>query len=1223
MNLTYQNFPKGWLPSEDAVNGDPSGLLRMDNLRIDKEGVIGLIDGIQTVTASFSDFVSAMYSKIIGSTEYLWSATGYTSSTITRGTGFFGGTSLIVSGGGAPSGPASFTDALGYVLCTAGNLRTKDPILSAPTPLGIVTPPSPIVSLNSQTSLSMPCPDEIVIGTGTSPELTVDSTTFEGQMCSSTNLNIDTTAIGGVPSNDIGLDLIQFPFTVVDKPSDVIDKIQVDFLLDGDPSDPSTYENYYSVLLQAEWIPKGQNTQGLVKFNRYNAVRLGADQTLDWKAIIGIRFLVVATEAVTVKFGDLTLIGGADSGLNGIYEYLQVDVQTNGGKYLSKSPVSPLAHALDGTTQFTLINGSVRIRPVTPNILVNEHWWYRRAAPGIVGVNTVTGGQLTQSVLNQFYFVGRSDVGADFTDSSTDNEVIQLNADGSLLPNLFLQTLNTLDSVNGLQNPIYGMEGLYNERVLYMGASDIYLSDRLNPDAIDTRFTLRPSGDTAEKNLWLKKITNDLLLLGTTKDLYEIRGTLIDLPDGSIDARIVSLGEKFPPLCSDVCWFNGALFYVTADGLRTTNGGSSVNISPQLRALFKDLVFGGGLASPVQVHGVPSVAIYGDNQVPYSIAAAYQSIYFIVPLDDGTRRIFVFDTITKTYGLRFLDPVKLYSTAGGELFAAFGSSASNRVLALEAIAGYGVDGVANIPIKLRTVFNSNGQPRNRKDTFTLKLVLDTGGVDIGVEIQKNGIGVTELDETGWVSLGNVSASGLTTVYLNLSAANVTLGFRYALQLTSTGFGLKTFKLYEATIEYEPRPEQVNYLRILPTNVGTISRKRWTAFAFVIDTLGNNIQFTPYLDNVAWSISDTFSTGTKLTYIYYFKSDAIATDIGGILMGGTGSSGVFEFYQIDLNECVSEKLPPPVKYLLIPPDNYGTPNRKRHTSYKFQIFTRGASVGFIPVLDGVQYAQATYSTTAKRTVEYFFTPGDIIGIDIGGILESLDDTPFEFYGNIRPQTIEVLPDRLKYLRVPNSNFGVSARKRIRTLPILIDTYGEDIEVIPIVDGVEGTPQTINTNGKQTAYYYFDTDSFGTDYGLIIDGNDNIFEFYQLLRPETVEVLPVPKVFDQLGPFRFDKIGKLFGFRVRLIQVGAVTAMPWAIYDDISPTIDTNSNQLASGSITVFPGYDNTYEVQLEKNVNLTVGRLVLGPVASPFHRYDIKIKVQESGMQGDSKWLTIR
>ena len=645
--------------------------------------------------------------------------------------------------------------------------------------------------------------------------------------------------------------------------------------------------------------------------------------------------------------------------------------------------------------------------------------------------------------------------------------------------------------------------------------------------------------------------------------------------------------------------------------------------------------------------------------------------------------------------------------------------------------------------------------------------------------------------------------------------------------------MTTFKLYEYTIEYEPRPEQLDYLRILPTNLNTIARKRWITFAFIIDTLGNAITFSPYLDNTMWAISSTVNTGTKLTYIFYFATEAIATDIGGILQGG-----VFEFYGIALEECISEKLPAPAEFLVIPANNYGTPNRKRHTSYKYQINTRGQNVRFTPIIDGqsyipsvvntvvkqtvehffaqsegdvtgidiggtlaslvgptpfefygtitpqnvevlpdrleyykilannygtpnrkrhtsykfqlysygypvlftpivdgVSYTPTTFTTGIKKTVEHFFTQGegDVIGIDIGGILQSVAQPPqpfefygtvvpqqieqlpdrleyfvipannygtpnrkrhtsykyqintngspvqftptvdgipytpsivntpskrtvehfftqgegdvigidaagtlqsfygipFEFYGTVIPQKIEQLPDRLEYFRIPNNNFEIAAPKRLRTIPIVIDTYGQNVLFTPIVDGVN-LPQTtvLNSTGKKTLYHYFGTDVFGTDYGGVLQsaGGTNPlvpFEFYGFGTPENVEILPVPKKFDQLGPMRFDKIGKLFGFRVRLIMNGSTTSMPYAIYGDPSATNPTNLNPIYSNSFPVNPTIDDVYEIQLPKSINTDVFRLVLGPTADSFHRYDVRVKVIASGMQSEAKWIPIR
>jgi hypothetical protein len=438
-----------------------------------------------------------------------------------------------------------------------------------------------------------------------------------------------------------------------------------------------------------------------------------------------------------------------------------------------------------------------------------------------------------------------------------------------------------------------------------------------------------------------------------------------------------------------------------------------------------------------------------------------------------------------------------------------------------------------------------------------------------------------------------------------------------------GTAIEEFHLYEFTLEYDPRPEQVNYLHIPNINLGTFARKRFTNFAFVIDTLGGDVTFTPYVDNVAKTAS-TVNRAQKLTHIHYFTSETLGTDIGGILVSPSGNP--FEYYGPNLEEIVSEKLPTPVKFLVIPASDYGSPNRKRHTSYKFQIITSGGNVLFTPIVDGVSYATSVANTSTKRTHEHFFDPSlDIVGIDIGGTLESTDDTEFEYYGVIVPQQIELLPPRLKSLYINTNNFGVSAKKRLRTLPLVIDTGAQRVAFTPIVDNNPYPTVNFTSIRKTTLNYYFTSDVFGTDFGGILESlDDTAFEFYGFGNPENVETLPVAKKYDQLSPLRFDKIGKLFGFRVRLIIAGTDTvSMPFKIESEAHNVWPTYGTELYSGSFPVVPGVDDVYEVQLPKNVNGTMFRIVLGPTDDPFHRYDLLAKVSLSGMESDSKWMPTR
>ena len=1226
-------------------------------------------------------------------------------------------------------------------------MRTKDVVGGTQLPLGLKTPGGGsfrgTATATSQSTLNIDTSNVVVQeGTGGSGSfdiggqtvvgmgVTVDSNTLEGVLVAVLG-GMDTTNIGGNQSSNLSQDIFQCQYSLqggVVSPNAVINTIVIQVLLDPNPADATSYQNYYTFTVDTSTLanpalnnPVTGSGPNQISIQRGLFIRVGTNSQLDWTTVTGIRVTSALTTFDVWAITGIQFVGGSTGQLNGVYNYVQVDVNNN-GQYVAMSapglpfycinPNSPSMNNID----VTVINGSVNLSGVTPlDPQVNEIWFFRIAASN-VGL-TSTGASGNASTLGQYYFVGKS-TGASFKDTLSDDQIIEI----GITLNPFLQTLLASDP-NSINDTIYGIEGLIFGRMLYMGVSNIYISDFLNPDAIDSRYTLKPSGDANEKNLFIRKIANGALILATTRDLYEVTGTFNPLPNGTIDVTIIPIGDAYPPLSQEHVQTQGGIFYIGSDGIRFTTGQHSQNVSPQLQYLFQGQVR----------HLVPPFLVSAGNTARYAITAGHNRIYAAIPCIDGTRRLIIYDVSTNLYSLRYTDPIALHSTPSGEVLAGYDVSFTpagiGAVYQLETGQGTGINsanGAEGYNVYLTTVFDANGQPRNRKDTFTLKLIMDTGGSSVTVSIQKDGIGVQHGGAQVWVSLGNFSANGQTTIYIPLNAVNVTLGFRYAIKIQDVSL-LTTFKLYEMTIEYDPRPEQLDYMRIQPSNLGTISRKRIVNYAFVIDTLGNNITFTPYIDNSNTGIapaSSVVNTPAKQTYIHYFTQEQIGTDINGILSGG-----VFEFYGLNTEEIISEKMPVPVKYLVIPANNYGTPNRKRHTSFKFQINTRGDNVSFTPILDGVSYAPQTFNTTVKQLVEYFFnsSTGDVTGRDIGGILQSVDDvTPFEFYGVITPQQIEQLPDRLLYFiipvtdygtpnrkrhtsykfsintngaqvvftpildgiaydtltfstagrrtveyffntshgdvigidvggtlsatgstpfefyqtvvpqqvetlpprleffRIPNNNFGVAARKRVRTIPIVIDTYGFNVTFTPIVDGVLLTPTILNTLGKTTTYHFFATDVFGTDFGGTLSDAINPFEFYELGQPENVETLPVPKQYDQLGPIKWDRIGKVFNIRVRLITNGSMTNMSLTLYGDNNPSNPTyGGSPLYNTQFQVVPGTDQVYEIQLPKSINTTMCRITLGPFSPSFHRYDMQIRVSLSGMETDAQWMPLR
>jgi hypothetical protein len=1188
MNLTKTNWPLGYTPSEDPVNGNPQGLLRMDNCYLDELGVLSLVRGIQQISPTLQTFPFRIYSKILSAnTEAIWATLGITSNSIIRSAkGDFSDTVTIGNG----SDKGAFGDCLGEVICFAGVTRLKDDS-STVLPLGLITPLVPSITNVSQPTLNLTGVYTAEVGTLEASDsnsiymkLTPDN--VQGIALNTLAGAVNTEFVGGGAGTDPNTDSIQINFTP-DDPTQIT-TIRLEFL---------SGNNAYQFNFDPTTLSQGPQQLTVLSTTRGNFKLFGRDSLHNWSNITAVRFTIQSNTQQNIDVGNIIFSGGIQGQLTGKYTYIQVNVRDN-GFYQAKSPAgSP-------TNIVNVLNGNVVITPNTVETQVNQIWFYR-------------GG----GTLDQYYKVGQTTPGVPFTDNLSDADLIEEN--DFLNPFLVSVVSNDPNGV-GLQDNIYCVEGLFYNRMLYMGIGFIYVSDELNPDAIDSRFTIKAFGDPSEKNLWIKKLTNNVCILGTSKNNYEITGTFQLLPDGSIDITINPLGENHPPITDNVCASQGTIWYMAADGIRVMNGSNSDSFSIPLRLLFQ---------------GEERVAIKPfviSSFADYPMCIGKTRLYCSIPSIDGTQRLFVYDLINKYWRFQYTNPIALFATQTDRVLLGYEQFQGAGGLISQLDVGQGFTDNTNtqiggFPLDFRTVFDNNNQPRNRKDTFTMKLIVDTGNLPCSVYIGKDKNDAVNSDYQ-WV--GDFQTQGETTVYFPLN--NFSLGFRYSVRIVdkntgtnSSGPALLKFKLYELTIEYDPRPEQLDFLRIQPSNLGTISRKRIVNYAFVIDTLGNNITFTPLIDNSNTGIlplNRVFSTPTKQTYIYYFTQEQIGTDISGILSGG-----VFEFYGLNTEEIISEKMPVPCEYLIIPNNDYGIPNRKRHSSYKFQINTRGNPVIFTPKLDGVLLTPKSYTTTEKRIVEYFF-PSDTIAIDVGGILQStVDGSPFEYYGTIIPQQVEQLPPRLTYYRIPNDNFGVASNKRVRTIPLVIDTYGKPVIFNPFVDGLSpgDTPAVFQTSGKTTVLYYFDKDSFGIDYGgeLIAQDQSQPFEFYGFGDIEKVETLPVGKLFDQLGPIRFDKIGKIFAIRFRMIVTGndplVTQQFPVVLFGDDSPTLFANTNPLFSTTLDTFPGIDYVYEIQLPKSVNTDILRITLGPVDFPFYRYDCTIRVSASGMESDSKWIPLR
>ena len=632
MNLTRNNWPAGWVPAEDAINGDPNALLRADNLTTDKSGAIGLVDGSKFL-AALSDSVGAIFSRTIEGKEYFWIGTGSGSVRYDQSwTGPVDLTAVPGSGAIGTAGLSAFGDAFGATIGINGAFRVKDsgPNLGA-FPLGILTPvdkvgngPTGIVNPQQPTSV-LPSNYFIIQGTTASgsggfavaPDLTIST----GIIIAVPPFTLDTTNIGGFgQASNINNDIIQLPFSVTSPGQQVaqiqlsnlqaqlfadelslqanptsaylqakvladqqqiavaqasvttvsvdlsdVNSVAIYFLLDGDPTNRTTWRNFYIYTFSgADTFTTGSQSTTL-SIDRGSFTRIGNNSLLDWTKVISV--VIVASDGILgpICIGPISIIGGPTGQVNGVYNYAQVSVNNN-GVYLAKSPMSPLA--VNATSQtgldnnFSVINGSVTLFVIGNDPQANEYWFYRRSSAPPLPLIQTQDYRLT-TLLYGLAICWKSDRRCGtFLDTLSDQQVIQLNIDGSLLPNPYLQTLCFCRSSGRPPKATLRCGGIVQWKMLYMDTNNIYISDFLNPDAIDPRFTLKPSGDGTEVNLWIKKLTNNVIILGTTKDLYEITGTLTVAPDGTIDAQIIAIGEAYPPISLDVCNDNGGLYYI-------------------------------------------------------------------------------------------------------------------------------------------------------------------------------------------------------------------------------------------------------------------------------------------------------------------------------------------------------------------------------------------------------------------------------------------------------------------------------------------------------------------------------------------------------------------------------------------------------------------------------------------------------------------------------------
>ena len=1019
-------------------------------------------------------------------------------------------------------------------------------------------------------------------------------------------------------SPNISLDVNAFDFIPFDMPQSEIDSLAA----------LNTGVTFVSS------IREGQDTWTPLTCKRGDFNRVGSDDSLSWSTVKGIRITYYTTEPMQVLFNEARFVGGSTGQLTGVFSYLQQDFR-NTGSYIELGMPSPQ------TTEFTVFSASTTVHPNIPDPQANGYKIYRvsnatdgfyvvktvekqrvdswanSASPstvtseahgltngqaiavrdgygkweGVNGswiVNVLNGNQFTVNVdtstfgpmLGDLSFVST----ATFIDNVTDAEA------------LYGGSINRLDRNKSLlPDDIIGMIAPYFGRVIYLTTKIIVPSEQLDPSRYDRRYIIENAADTGEINLFIVQISERVILVGTTKGFYSLVGTGT-IVNNAIDFKLDTLGEIQPPVSNAHIVYNSILYYLAADGWRFINGSSNGLLSEALRLQFPPW-------SEARF-GYPAYRIIPANGSKISAVTVGSKAYFAMDQDTLGRSLLVYDFVTSRWEYRRNEtsannPYAMFVEEDGVILFTTEAGGDKNLHQLEVGNSYNGDAVTQ-KIELQTVFDDNGLPNNRKDALTLFIDADSGNATLNITL------------SGLRDDNSLSDQAAVQVFngrkrLGFDCSNMSPCKSFRLSITGN---VTTFKLYEYSVELQERPIQVNYLRIPPNNWGIAGRKRVPEIPMLIDTLGNTVSFTPILDNTT-KPSFNFTRTDKDVYHHLFNEEQAAYVIGGFLKTIT-AGGVFEFYDLITPREV-EPLPDPLAYKHIPLTNLGNASRKRFIQFAFVINTFGQNVTFTPSIDGTNFPPVLYNTTRRQTVIYTFTTA-AVGIDIGGILDSnTDNQKFEYFGIDLGECIsEKLPAVARYFKVPCNNFGTADKKRIRTIPLVIDTRGGTVTFTPSVDGVQFPSSTFVTNDKRTVLHYFTTDAFGIDYCGVLTSTTE-FEFYGMgsVDEAKVEVLPIGKLYDQIGPFELKRFGRIYKARVRIVPEGTA----------VSYNLIIDCQSVATGTWQTDPNCEQILDISFPKFIMGEIVRLELNS-STVFHRLYAELLVRLTGNDTDNRWLKL-
>jgi hypothetical protein len=364
------------------------------------------------------------------------------------------------------------------------------------------------------------------------------------------------------------------------------------------------------------------------------------------------------------------------------------------------------------------------------------------------------------------------------------------------------------------------------------------------------------------------------------------------------------------------------------------------------------------------------------------------------------------------------------------------------------------------------------------------------------------------------------------------------------------------------------------------------------------------------------ISNTISTTNSILFTgggLYLGSGVVLYTFGGV--GNAASSDNFANNAVDLKTCFSDG---------------GKPNvRKDPLTLRIKANTSNQTATVKISLDGSGSQTNLGAFSCNGVQDNFFDLGPnganiatfkniqveitVQGSNLAFILEDI-----EIYYSPRVEQLNYYQD----LRIPFPPELIGKRVRVRAWPIVIDTLNQTVSVRPLINGTTSSSAPAQNitgiNGRQTVFYQFTNDIPNLiDLGIRIESQSasNVFELYEVGMPDIVQVFPIQRQFDQLGPFDGFRYTKIKAVRVRMFTDYSGNVAYTIYFQDSSST---------SGNIAVAANVEDSYEFPVPLTTAGRILRIELNSpgVGSNFYRYYAQVLCVKTGRDTEQEWITL-